>query len=215
MTSEEAYEYYNQARVQYEGEISAKNACEQEIYELQQAMKATLDDLNAAEIEMRNKQAAAENIAKTDVQSGLNAGLKSVRTTFDETDSFMKELVITDDGKGMDFSRMMQDDAGAKSSRQIEHIFTSLRQTKRIINEQLTELQKRVEKLRGINDEQALRIWHLEEESAYHQSVIRQKEDDMELYLALYRRLAAEEDEQRRLELAAEEAAEEEAAAEA
>ena len=216
MTSGEAHSCYLNAKSKYEDAIAEKNACSDSKYRqeiLKREAQVRLNDFTADKTRFTT---AKDALVKTNIRDKVDDDLKSVHTEMDDATEYFKTLGESSTGTIDLTKHIMNEDDKTHRKSVVNRIFTNLDNAKKKVDDKITELEASIKKTNTEIDDAEAEIRRLENQISYWDGVKNDKANEMEMYLSLERRLAAEEEEARRkAEREAEEAAAAAAAANA
>ena len=214
MTSGEAHSCYLNAKSKYEEAIAEKNACSDSKYRqeiLKRDAQVRLNDFTADKTRFTTTK---ETLVKTNIRDKVDSDLNKVHTEMDDATTYFKSLGESSTGTIDLTKHIMNEDDKTHRKSVVSRIFTNLDNAKKKVDDKITELEASIKKTNAEIDEADTEIRRLEGQISYWDGVKNEKSNEMEMYLSLERRLAAEEEEaRRRAEREAAEAAEAAAAA--
>ncbi|MCR5021353.1 hypothetical protein [Ruminococcus sp.] len=198
MTSGEAHSCYLNAKSKYEDAIAEKNACSDSKYRqeiLKREAQVRLNDFTADKTRFTT---AKDALVKTNIRDKVDDDLKSVHTEMDDATEYFKTLGESSTGTIDLTKHIMNEDDKTKRKSVVNRIFTNLDNAKKKVDDKITELEASIKKTNTEIDDAEAEIRRLENQISYWDGVKNDKANEMEMYLSLERRLAAEEEEARR-----------------
>ncbi len=198
MTSGEAHSCYLNAKSKYEDAIAEKNACSDSKYRqeiLKREAQVRLNDFTADKTRFTT---AKDALVKTNIRDKVDDDLKSVHTEMDDATEYFKTLGESSTGTIDLTKHIMNEDDKTKRKSVVNRIFTNLDNAKKKVDDKITELETSIKKTNTEIDDAEAEIRRLENQISYWDGVKNDKANEMEMYLSLERRLAAEEEEARR-----------------
>ena len=198
MTSGEAHSCYLNAKSKYEDAIAEKNACSDSKYRqeiLKREAQVRLNDFTADKTRFTT---AKDALVKTNIRDKVDDDLKSVHTEMDDATEYFKTLGESSTGTIDLTKHIMNEDDKTHRKSVVNRIFTNLDNAKKKVDDKITELEASIKKTNTEIDDAEAEIRRLENQISYWDGVKNDKANEMEMYLSLERRLAAEEEEARR-----------------
>ena len=198
MTSGEAHSCYLNAKSKYEEAISEKNACADSKYRqeiLKREAQVRLNDFTADKTRFTT---AKDALVKTNIRDKVDDDLKSVHTEMGDATEYFKTLGESSTGTIDLTKHIMNEDDKTHRKSVVNRIFTNLDNAKKKVDDKITELEASIKKTNTEIDDAEAEIRRLENQISYWDGVKNDKANEMEMYLSLERRLAAEEEEARR-----------------
>ncbi len=198
MTSGEAHSCYLNAKSKYEDAIAEKNACSDSKYRQEILKREAQVRLNDFTADKTRFTAAKDALVKTNIRDKVDDDLKSVHTEMDDATEYFKTLGESSTGTIDLTKHIMNEDDKTKRKSVVNRIFTNLDNAKKKVDDKITELEASIKKTNTEIDDAEAEIRRLENQISYWDGVKNDKANEMEMYLSLERRLAAEEEEARR-----------------
>ena len=210
MTSGEAHSCYLSAKSKYEEAISEKNACSDSHYRQEILKREAQIRLNELTSDKKRFVTAGEQLVKTEIRDKVDGDVKNVHTEMDSASVRFKALGECSTCT-LDLTKhIMNEDDKSRNKTVVERIFTNLSAAKKKVNNKVEELEAGIKKTNSEINAADTEMRRLDGLISYWEGVKNDKASEMEMYLSLERRLAAEEEAERE---AARKAAEEAAAA--
>ncbi len=198
MTSGEAHSCYLNAKSKYEDAIAEKNACSDSKYRQEILKREAQVRLNDFTADKTRFTAAKDALVKTNIRDKVDDDLKSVHTEMDDATEYFKTLGESSTGTIDLTKHIMNEDDKTHRKSVVNRIFTNLDNAKKKVDDKITELEASIKKTNTEIDDAEAEIRRLENQISYWDGVKNDKANEMEMYLSLERRLAAEEEEARR-----------------
>ncbi|SFD35520.1 hypothetical protein [Ruminococcus albus] len=198
MTSGEAHSCYLNAKSKYEEAISEKNACADSKYRQEILKREAQVRLNDFTADKNRYTTTNETLVKANIRDKVDGDLNKVHTEMDDATSYFKTLGESSMGTIDLTKHIMNEDDKTHRKSVVGRIFTNIDSAKKKVENKITELEASIKKTNGEIDAAETEIRRLEGQISYWDGVKNEKSNEMEMYLSLERRLAAEEEEARR-----------------